>query len=113
MIQRHWKYNKSTNLYQPQEGDFLVPTIIPYHNHSIKRIICVREKEESNYSGLVLCGRYILGSWQWDMKRFSHPLFVSDTVVSEDGVHKRYSMNPVNKAIESAMSSYWAQQDVA
>lgn len=108
MKQRVWEYHPTSDHYKKEITDRIFKVTVRYLNREIKRKIILRESRDSFYSGLVVCGDLIMGNWSWDLKRFEHPVFLSNTVISTDGIHKRYVSNPIVAAVEGVVRSTFA-----
>lgn len=109
MKQRTWTFHQTNIKYDILPNDRVFRVKVKYFDREIKRKVIVQEARESYYAGLLMSGDLVLGSWRWDLKKFEHPVLLSNTVISTDGIQKRYINNPLVAAIEGVVRAIWSE----
>ena len=109
MKQRTWTFHQTNIKYDILPSDRIFRVKVKYFDREIKRKVIVQEARESYYAGLLMSGDLVLGSWRWDLKKFEHPVLLSNAVISTDGIQKRYINNPLVAAIEGVVRAIWSE----
>ena len=109
MKQRAWTFRQTDIKYDILPNDRVFRVKVKYVNGEVRRTVIVPEAREDYYAGLLMSGDLGLGSWRWDLKKFEHPVLLSNTVISTDGIQKRYINNPLVATIEGVVRAIWSE----